>query len=559
MAAVDRSFYRDVELACLTLLMIAATVPRLTVLPVWGEESRWAVVAREMMESGNYIVPTQQGVAFPDRPPMLSWTMIVFSRVLGDFTLTSVRLPSVVATIVTVWLIYIYARQFLTAHGALAAALAYPTMGVMLKFQRVAETDAMLALWVTGSLFVWHIGYRSRWPAALTWTAGYACAALAALTKGPQGPIYFLSAAAALLAYERNGKYFFSRAHLVGIAGFAAIVGLWLVPFTRLAGWHAALASVTQIAARGRFVYSPSQLGHIVGYPIEVFVSTLPWSVMLIAFLDPSIRERVASSGRAHVVFLTSACGVGFLSCWVAASSGTRHLIAIYPCMSVLIGAAIEATWNARRRAPWDRRIRLLIWTAVVIAVGSAVIVDVAAMPTRWRQPWFAPPAALAVAHTMLAAVAVLVLRSALTSTTPEAGKAAVFGIAALIAFAYVGPIVEGYAAIGPETAVQAAAVHAKLPAGASLVGLGPIDHRFLYFYGQPIARHPWPRTATDLDPHVRYFCFVPYDKAAVPLPFAWDLIATVSCDWRRRADPRRTVIVGRRIDDGPASRPAGQ
>ena len=60
-------------------LVVAIYFTRMTALPIYGEEPRWGQVAYEMLQSGDWIVPRQQGEPFPDRPPLNSW-LIVHSR-----------------------------------------------------------------------------------------------------------------------------------------------------------------------------------------------------------------------------------------------------------------------------------------------------------------------------------------------------------------------------------------------------------------------------------------------------------------------------------------------
>ena len=73
---------------------------------------------------------------------------------------------------------------------------------------------------------------------ALTWSLGYSLAALGALAKGLQAPVYFVAASTCFWRCERDWRWLFGWGHLAGLACFAAIVGAWLVPFAR-DGWHA--------------------------------------------------------------------------------------------------------------------------------------------------------------------------------------------------------------------------------------------------------------------------------------------------------------------------------
>ena len=108
-------------------------------------------VAQEMLDSGDWIVPRQQGAPFPDRPPLNSWAIIAASKLTGQLDLSAIRLPSVLATLLTTVLIYVYGRNFLSRIGAFGSAAAYCTMAQVLQLGRMAESDALLTLCVSAS------------------------------------------------------------------------------------------------------------------------------------------------------------------------------------------------------------------------------------------------------------------------------------------------------------------------------------------------------------------------------------------------------------------------
>src|SRR4051812_36814584 len=111
--AINQSRWSDLRAVALLIvgvLLIYGT--RLTLQPLVGEETRWATAAGEMLNTGDWIVPRQQGQVFPERPPMTMWLMAICGWLRGDVDPIAVRLPSVIAIVLTALLIYGYTRAF---------------------------------------------------------------------------------------------------------------------------------------------------------------------------------------------------------------------------------------------------------------------------------------------------------------------------------------------------------------------------------------------------------------------------------------------------------------
>lgn len=290
------------ELLLLAAFVSAVYFNRLDTLPFRGEETRWARVAWEMRETGDFVVPRQQGHVFPDRPPLNSWLMLLASGLTGNLDRFSVRLPAALATVLTALLLYGYCRQFLSRWGAFTAGVVYATFPQTLQLGRFAESDAVFVFFVTASLLVWHTGYARGWPRTRTWIASYGLAALAGLAKGPQGPIYFVATATVFLALRRDWRCLFSLGHLAGLAAFAAILGAWQGPFSLAAGGEASAAVWSEegtLDKRVAGLFGTMWWRHVATYPVEVFAYLLPWSVFLFAVFRPSLwRSAVGRVSR---------------------------------------------------------------------------------------------------------------------------------------------------------------------------------------------------------------------------------------------------------------------
>jgi len=555
--AAQAPWWREWECAALVALVLVAYFARLTTAPVCGEESRWANGAREMIAGGDWIVPRQQGTIFPERPPLNSWLMAAVGLVRGDVDLLAIRLPSACATLALTLLIYAYARQWMSRLARFSAAAIYATFGQVLALGRVGESEAVFTLLVAASLLVWHWGYMRGWPPSIAWSAGYALAALAALAKGPQAPVYFMLACGAYLILRRDWRWLFARGHLVGLACFAVIVGLWLLPFSL--SNPESVDDIWTGLARDRFSWS-GLAGHVAAYPLETLACLLPWSPLLMVFVKPSMW-RWLMANRPQAMFLVTALAVTYPSVWLAAGARGRYFMPLYPCVAVLAALAIERCTGAvaelADRLIWRRFLRAV---AVVIVVAVCVLtavqfagpihLDEVEQPTALLIIWLA--AALATAGPLAWA--------SLSETSPRP-QLAVAMLAGFLGLTYCAIVVNARVNGGNDLTQCLAEIKQRLPNDAQLVSLRRIYHRFAYYYGEPIAPLPWPTSAADVPSDVEYFCydrhpgyFDPPDNsstvdppgATARLPFEWDRVAELTCDPAKRENPHSRVVIGR-------------
>jgi 4-amino-4-deoxy-L-arabinose transferase-like glycosyltransferase len=495
-ASVTRGTSRDCALDLIVVVVTALFVhaSQLTLLPIRGEESRWARVAVEMRQTGDWFVPRQQGEPFLSRPPLHSWLMAVAGTALGELTIAAVRLPSVLAVVGTSIVVFLYGRSFLDRSIALVAGLAFPTMGQVLELGRRGESDAVFAFFLSSALLIWHLGWERGWPKTWTWIVGYALTALATLTKGVQAPTYFLGGVGIFLVVTGQLRRWFARDHLFGVAAFVIVFGAWQIPFAAHLGWDGVRRIwLWEVGLRFEDPSAPSLAVHWLLYPMELFISTLPWSIFLVGFVPPK-RRRALKPLPPQALFLLGAMGLAFFSCWLVRGSQTRYLMSMYPMVALLAGYVVHRTMNTH------------------------------AMDCKGQLLWLAP------ARVRLTAIVVALCLGA--------GNAGI-----------VLPLMAG------ASEDMSSAVHelkTRIPAEQPLVSFGPVHHIFAFHYEAPIQLLAWPRRPADVPPFVDYFCFHQKQGQEKLLPFSWEQIGVLSCDRVRRAQPREMMVIGRRTRSVP-------
>ncbi|HAU3974670.1 TPA: glycosyltransferase family 39 protein [Legionella pneumophila] len=146
-------------------------------------ESRYAEIARKMLETGNWVTLQQDyGVPFWAKPPLSIWLSAFFMQLLGvnEF---AVRLPGLLLSIGVLWLVWGVAKK---QSGSMAALFSLLTLAGSLYFfldAGTVMTDPALLFCITlASVSFWHaMVYENK-----IWSyAFFAGLGLGLLAKGP--------------------------------------------------------------------------------------------------------------------------------------------------------------------------------------------------------------------------------------------------------------------------------------------------------------------------------------------------------------------------------------
>jgi 4-amino-4-deoxy-L-arabinose transferase-like glycosyltransferase len=396
------------------------------------------------------------------------------------------------------------------------------------------------------------------WRPLFVWTIGFAFAGLAALVKGPQAPVYFVAITTAYLIVQRDWRYLIKWQCLAGAVVFVSIVAAWQIPFYFATDWPTVVATWSGLAADR--IHLRGVLVHAIEYPIETFVCLLPWSPILVALMVHDTRKLLRDV-QPTLTYLAIAIGVAYPTVWFAAGARGRYFMPLYPLAAIIVGVLIErcsvATLGTYPRRAWRQFV--FLWGAVVI--GGAIFILGANLIYSDPAKRFYQPRPFAVAFAALAAVAaaVLWLTFRRANTRP---LGAVLAIAVVTAVGGAGIMLNVNSARWTNPADHVARLRDLLPENTSLVSFSPIEHRFAYYYHEPIAELNWPTNVNDVPHHVEYFCFMrqPGDtadsraagrgrswyKTPGTLPFEWEELASICVERQGYELAPRTVVLGR-------------
>jgi 4-amino-4-deoxy-L-arabinose transferase-like glycosyltransferase len=118
----------------------------------WRAEGLRALVAKGVLDSGNWIVPTLYGQPLFSKPPLFYVCVAIVSEFAGEISEWTARLPSALAATTTVLLYFWYFSRQLGRNFGLVAALILPASLMWLDKATLAEIDMLHLAWTTAAI-----------------------------------------------------------------------------------------------------------------------------------------------------------------------------------------------------------------------------------------------------------------------------------------------------------------------------------------------------------------------------------------------------------------------
>ena len=344
---------------------------------LYRNETLRAILAQEMLRTGNWLVPTLYGQPLFTKPPGMYVAIALCSLPFGEVTEWTARLPSALAATITVLLTYWFFAQQLDRRAGLLAGLLMPMSAFWLERSTSAEIDMVQVAWVTAAILFFlralspspptplpRVQGRGERPAhppssapvarkettapSFGWLlAALLCVAGGTLTKWT-APAFFYGMAIPFLWWRGRLRLLCGRQHLVSALIAAALVLAWIGAAVAQTSWDLFYETVSREAlnhlapSHGRRGYP---LLEALFHPWKVLATMLPWSAVGLIALRPSFLRRWDERGR----FLLQA-----MHCWawpsllfwsLASEHSVRHSAPLFPALSGL-AAMVCVAWS---------------------------------------------------------------------------------------------------------------------------------------------------------------------------------------------------------------------
>jgi 4-amino-4-deoxy-L-arabinose transferase-like glycosyltransferase len=200
-----------------------------------ADEPRFALVAKQMVESGDWLFPHRGQELYSDKPPLFMWLQALAYMVFGSWRVAFL-LPSLLAALGTLWCVVDLGSRLWTRRVGLYAGYAL-LFALQFTWQaKKAQIDPLVVFWITLGNYglLRHVLQvaRNRGPDWPMWMLGWAAAALGVISKGV-GILALLMLVPAGIASLRGWSV---KVHLrdgrfwLGPLSFVLAACVWLVP-----------------------------------------------------------------------------------------------------------------------------------------------------------------------------------------------------------------------------------------------------------------------------------------------------------------------------------------
>jgi 4-amino-4-deoxy-L-arabinose transferase-like glycosyltransferase len=389
-------------LALLLLGFAAVLSLRLDDAPVVRRaEVRVDRVSREMLASGDWLVPRLDGVVRLQKPPLYYWLVALTERAAGGASALALRAPAAVCALLMLLVAWRWGGWVGgPRHGLLAAVLLACLIGVA-QFGRLGVAETLLAVTSSAALLAWDRA-RTTGSAAARWTC-VALVSAALLTKATA--VLLVVALPILLDLALRGEL--RRALGRRALGFAALA---LLPMLL---WYAAvlvsvpgawdeLVSVVLLPFGVKLPEAMGSANHVRPFwyhPVALLSLGLPLVALVPLLAVRAVRTR-GWRDAPRLRFAALCCAAPLAGFSLLPEKQDHYLLPLLPAWAVLLGdtlldAAARAAAGAR-----GLRVASVITTVLLLAAAGACV-----WLLRWgyEAPW---PLALPVAAVVAACAA---------------------------------------------------------------------------------------------------------------------------------------------------------
>ncbi|MCX8023267.1 MAG: glycosyltransferase family 39 protein [Syntrophorhabdaceae bacterium] len=360
----------------------------LSIRSLWGPEGRWAAIVREMILTGDYFLPTINGKVYFDKPLLSYWAIIPFAFIWDEVGEFSLRLPSALFGILSIFIIYLIGKYLFGKKASLISTVILATSFMFIFWSKTASAEMLNLFMVWFALFLYlHLDIPNKTTHAVLF---YIILAISAFCKGPVAPSLVLfsllftnlfesflsirtkgiSLKNFLLSFFKEGQWLFSPGALKGIAaGIAVFFMLLLMPVVFTGSWESVRLMWRENVLRFFSPFDHIEPFYIYFKYIPLYI--VPWVFIFLASLF-KVKSWIGTKQKRWILLIALSIFIFFT---FSGSRRSYYILPIIPALSIITGAGVKKWLDDRVYSKKDPLFGAFILTSIMLSVAGVIFV----------------------------------------------------------------------------------------------------------------------------------------------------------------------------------------
>jgi 4-amino-4-deoxy-L-arabinose transferase-like glycosyltransferase len=446
-----------------------------------------SITSREMLKSGDWILPTCNAELRLQKTPLSYWLVAGLAEITGKVDEFTTRLPSAISAFLSAVAILYFVNRWLSLRIAAISTAVWVTSLCYIRYSHNARPEMLLTFFITLCLLSFYSAVtessRSRQVAYMLmfWVSF----ALANLAKGPAPLPLVLSPLFFYIAIFREWKKIPKLLPVVGLIIFLLIILPWPLAIGHRVNWDLAVWK-SHFVDRffGKFDSGHKPLYYYLGI---MFVFITPWVAFLpMALAAPFYKTWNKKQPVMKFLWLWFVVDLGVIT--ICGGKRQHYILPSMPAMAILIGILLEDMVFVQKAFTAKFAKGVLLWHVVVfIAIAAALPIYVA-----WTKPQLLAHqmyGGLAAATVVAAVTIILIIVVAALFARKHSALGCVTIFAGIVLIVMIGSVIFVNQLNYNEPSRQFSLTVAKIvPVQDKLVAYSGISTRFVHYFGRPVA-----------------------------------------------------------------------
>jgi len=366
---------KAVAVCCVLLISAITGGWKLSAKPLGDHESYVAVTAREMLQSGDWVVPTYNGQPRLEKTPLNYWLVALVAKFTGRVDEVAARLPSVLCAMLSTAAVLYFVNRWLGFRTAVISALIWSTSLAFVRYGHSARPEMVLTCFVTIAFLAFYSAMqtqqRKRQVAYMLifWTSF----GVAMLAKGPAPLPLILAPLFLYFLIFRQWKTLPKLLPISGVIIFLLIVLPWPALLANRLTQAVGETGTTAFWKRefvDRFMGSYAAGNKPFYYYLYVMLQyMLPWSVFVPMILVAPFY-RVWGEKQKTMLFLWLWFVADIVVMSISGGKRMHYILPAVPAMAILAGILFEDMVFSRQAYTARFARNLLLFHAGALAAG---------------------------------------------------------------------------------------------------------------------------------------------------------------------------------------------